>query len=374
MFQFVLRRGRETDVPRSLLTRLDLFKRTPELVDAGRYTIKSDVDSDVFGLFMTRFYGADSDVGVTSENAEQLRALCDELGFTGFDNELRAVLGRGVDLKVRKDLVGVRSRVDRHDVLLEELQRRVLELESQLQEVRALPQRVETVEQRLEATERAVAEVQRRDVSEDIESLKREVRERASAMEISDEVSRLKEAEAPDGREFVYRGAPELDGIIAHLTRECGGNVHEKGVVEVTSIGCLDVNHQPENVVDFWSLSHFCSVDLPNSWIRYNFRGWRVTLTSYSIKSYCWRPGGDHPRSWVLEVSNDGSEGSWTVVDSRENSFDLNDKFVTRNFAVSARPSGAFRFVRLRLTGKNHRGENFLQVCALELFGTLTRE
>ena len=83
---------------------------------------------------------------------------------------------------------------------------------------------------------------------------------------------------------------------------------------------------------------------------------------------------GTHPKSWVLEVSNDGSEGSWTVVDSRENSFDLNDKFVTRNFAVSARPSGAFRFVRLRLTGKNHRGENFLQVCALELFGTLTRE
>ena len=148
MFQFVLRRGRETDVPRSLLTRLDLFKRTPELVDAGRYTIKSDVDSDVFGLFMTRFYGADSDVGVTSENAEQLRDLCDELGFAGCDDEIRSVLGHG-DSKARKELVAVRARVDRHDLLLEKLERRVMELERQLQEVRAVPQRVEAVERRL---------------------------------------------------------------------------------------------------------------------------------------------------------------------------------------------------------------------------------
>ena len=53
MFQFVLKRGRETDVPRCFLTRLDLFRRRPELVNAGRYAIQSDVDFDVFGLFMT---------------------------------------------------------------------------------------------------------------------------------------------------------------------------------------------------------------------------------------------------------------------------------------------------------------------------------
>ena len=64
MFRFVLKRGHETDVPTSLLTRLDLFKRKPELVGAGRYAIKSDVDSDVFGLFMTRLYGGTSNVSL----------------------------------------------------------------------------------------------------------------------------------------------------------------------------------------------------------------------------------------------------------------------------------------------------------------------
>ena len=379
MFRFVLKQGHETDVPRSLLTKLDLFKRKPELVSTGRYAIKSDVGLDVFALFMTRFYGAVSDMGVTLENAIQLQALCEELGFTGFDDELRAVLGRGVDLKVRQDVIGVRSHVARHDVHLEELQRRMFELERQLQELRTLPQRLE---QRLEAMERVLHELQRQNVSKDIEPLRRDVSERASAADVqalSHDVSHLKEAEARPatvsraGSEFMYRGPRELDGIIAHLTRECSGNVHEKGVVVVTASGCLP-GYEPEHVVNFGSLSHFCSQESWNSWIRYNFSGWRVTLTSYSIMSYCWGPGGDHPRWWVLEVSNDGTDGSWVVVDSRENNFDLNDKFVTRNFAISAHPSGAFRFVRFRQTGKNHRGKDFLQICSLELFGTLSRE
>ena len=76
--------------------------------------------------------------------------------------------------------------------------------------------------------------------------------------------------------------------------------------------------------------------------------------------------------SWVLEVSNDGSEGSWEVVDRRENNSDLNGEHLTRNFAVGTRPSGAFRFVRLRLTGKNHFGDDRLYICALELFGALS--
>ena len=100
----------------------------------------------------------------------------------------------------------------------------------------------------------------------------------------------------------------------------------------------------------------------------------RVALTSYSIRSYGSGPGGCHPKSWVLEVSSDGSEGSWTVVDSSENNFDLNNKRVTRNFAIGARLSESFRFVRLRQTGKNHQGNDHLDISALELFGTLSRE
>ena len=455
MFQFALKQGREIDVLRSFLTKLDLFKRKPDLVDTGRYAIKSNVDSDVFVLFMTRLCGATSDARVTPENAEQLLALCDELGFSGFDDELRAVLGRGADMNAG----------------LEELQRRVLELERQLQEVRALPQRVRAVEQRLAAADWVLDDLQRRDASNDVESLRREVMERASAVDVkalsdevsrlqeaeakrdagdmrkdveslrrevrerasaadvralSDEVSRLKEAEAKrakgqtrqsaswaevevpaskattlDRNQFVYDSSKPLDGIIAHLTRECGGNVHKKGVVKVTASSCDGDYGKPEHAVDLTSDWDFYSGDEPNSWICYDFGGQRVTPTSYSIRSKNDGPGSAHPRSWVLEVSNDETDiGSdprrrnlgqflritpdghafhvdgkkWVVVDRRKDNFDLNDRHVTRNFGLSTPPSGAFRFVRLRLTGKNHHGDDYLRIGALELFGALSSQ
>ena len=97
-----------------------------------------------------------------------------------------------------------------------------------------------------------------------------------------------------------------------------------------------------------------------------------MTPTSYSIRSSGYGPGSGHPKSWVLEVSNDGSEDSWKAVDSRKDNNDLNDELLTRNFSLGTPPSGAFRFVRLRQTGENHWGSDILAICALELFGTLS--
>ena len=64
------------------------------------------------------------------------------------------------------------------------------------------------------------------------------------------------------------------------------------------------------------------------------------------------------------------------VVDRREDNFDLNDSRVIRNFTISPRPSGAFRFVRLRRIGQNHGTFTSYRIgiCALELFGALSGE
>ena len=73
---------------------------------------------------------------VTEENAEELQALSEELGFTGFDNEIHAYLDS--DLKVRRDLASLHRRVDRYEAVIEQLQRRVLELERLLQAQRGV--------------------------------------------------------------------------------------------------------------------------------------------------------------------------------------------------------------------------------------------
>ena len=427
--------GREVTVPKIFLAKLRLFESRPDLAARGRYTITSDVDREVVDLFFARVLGDQAEV-VTADNAEKFRALCDELGFAGFEDEIRALLGG--DSKVRRDLVGLQGRVDRHDVIIKELQRRVCALQRELQFQSGVPERVEAVERRVEANrsdvEGAVADARREavDLRKDVARLRstvgeqvnkmsrldvipsiearlnevvRAVREefpkrfraveanlgdarreagalredvalrrseRASGADVaalSKEAARLKEAEAkPSLRasEFHYSGRP-LDGIIAHLTSVCGGNVHEKGIIEVTASSCFSPKTQGR-VVDLETDSSFSSRDEPNSWICYDFKGRRVAPTSYSIRTHS---GDGFPKSWVLEVSNDGGEGSWEVVDRRNDNQDLTDRYVTHNFQISAPTSRSFRFVRLRQTGKSHSGYYFLNINSFEVFGTL---
>ena len=377
MFAFAHPQSGETRVPKIFWNRLGLLQRWPDVAAAGRYTITSDVDREVVDLFFARVMG-DEQAVVTVQNAEQLRALGNELGFTGFDDEIRAVLGG--DSKARKDFVTLRGRVDRHDVIIEELQRRVLELERQ----RGCPEQAENI--RRNDVEREIAEATST-LREDVQQLRSEISGKASAVDVaalSDEVARLKDAEAKHAQggvrevpeqaksEFVYRGPRKLDGIIAYLTRECGGNVHNMGVVKVLASSIWG-GLNPANVVDLWSNSFLCTCSVPGSWICYDFGERRVIPKSYSIRSIPNGTGTDHPRSWVLEVSNDASQRSWTVVDSRDNNGELNGFYVIRNFTIGTRPSEPVRFVRLRLTWANHRGDHNLNISGLELFGVLSR-
>ena len=193
---------------------------------------------------------------------------------------------------------------------------------------------------------------------------------RVAALE--QDVSRLKEGEQRQGTQFIYKPR-ELDGIIAFLTRECGGNVHKKGVVNVTASSCVESGN-PIYGVDLLSDDIFHSGGEPNQWCCYDFKRRRVSLTSYTIRSY--RPGVNHtfhcPLSWVVEVSNDNT--NWQIVDSRENDHSLCAAHVIRNFSVRTVPDGSFRYVRLLQTGYNSSNTNYLVFCAFELFGTLSDE
>ena len=235
-------------------------------------------------------------------------------------------------------------------------------------------------------------------VADDVRQLKEDMRNKASACDVTalrDEMSLLKHVEPrllaqvstieqrlaaiqelqqdlAKRNMFTYDSYRPLKGIIAHLTDACGGNVHKKGVVGVmgSSVFCYG---NPENALDLESDLDFCSHSKPNSWICYDFKDKRVKPTSYSIKSFKGEKGqGGHPKSWVLEGSTDGTEGSWKVIDSRTNNHDLNAKFVIRNFPITPEPRESFRFVRLRQTGMNHAGSHHFILSSLEIFGTLS--
>ena len=74
---------------------------------------------------------------------------------------------------------------------------------------------------------------------------------------------------------LVYDSSKPLDGVIAYLTRECGGNVHDKGIVNVTASSLNPhVNsseYQLKNVVDMGTNTRYWSNNEKNTWICYDF-------------------------------------------------------------------------------------------------------
>jgi hypothetical protein len=151
-----------------------------------------------------------------------------------------------------------------------------------------------------------------------------------------------------------------LSGIISYLTAKCGGNVHDRGVIEITASSVYRTAYS-RNATDLGDNSYFKSQSLPGQWISFGFKPLRIEPTHYAIQT----GSENHLKSWVVEGSGDGV--SWTEIDWRENNSNLNDVTAVKMFVVWR--SGNFGKIRLRQTSPNHAGNNCLVLSAFELFG-----
>jgi hypothetical protein len=69
------------------------------------------------------------------------------------------------------------------------------------------------------------------------------------------------------------------------LTTKCGGNVHDKGVVEITASSVSDIAC-PQNAADLRdAYSYFCSRDEPLQRICFDFKTLRIEPTHYAIET-----------------------------------------------------------------------------------------
>ena len=169
-------------------------------------------------------------------------------------------------------------------------------------------------------------------------------------------------------RYIVYsygKEAGPFDGIMAQLTRDCGGNPHQRGIISITASSsacneCFMVVNRDWK--DEW-LSH----NQANSYLQFDFKSMRVSITGYTLKSgaigYCLL-------SWVLEVSDDGTEDSWVIID-KQSIANPNRAYDVQRYTCSDPVDKLYRFVRLRQTGKNSKSAYNLILSEIEFFGKL---
>jgi hypothetical protein len=162
---------------------------------------------------------------------------------------------------------------------------------------------------------------------------------------------------------FSPKSESSLEGIIAYLTAQRGGNVHDLGIVEIEA-SSRDSPLFEKYTADLRSPIYFQSNNKADQWLMYDFKNLRVKPTHYSIHAHS---NNYYLRSWVLEGSLDKSE--WIELDHQENNTTTSSAHPIGTFPISS--SVECRYVRLRQTGKNARGTDHLILFAFEIFGQL---
>ena len=145
---------------------------------------------------------------------------------------------------------------------------------------------------------------------------------------------------------ILYRGKALIGEIISVFGRQSGWTFRPASVASL-----------PDN-------SYFMSVDKTNQWLCLDFKENRISPNAYTIR-------GDWdalPRSWVIELSNDGLD--WKAVSAVVNSHILGQNDLMASFHLS-KSLGFHTMIRIRQTRRNSDRKNILCIAKLEVFGRL---
>jgi uncharacterized coiled-coil protein SlyX len=362
--------GTRFAVPKGHL--INLFEHHRDLIDATSYEVESSVPLDIFEVFVNSLETG-TKVTVTKENAgaisvlakefylDELLSECSSLQIASVPELIATLSDRITKLELQISsqplaiVAELKESITNHERQLESLDFRISGLEPNLRtELRELKSRSPAPV----STPTPIASISPSPAPHPIPPVRISTPTPVARVPPS---KSLKDLEFPFTKGW-FSSTDPFQGIISYLTRKHGGNVHDKGIVTVTS---KSVSHaEPENtvrnVVDFTCDSKFWSKNEPGQWICCDFQEMRVRPTHYSARAY-------GLRSWVVECSLDGV--NWTEIDRQSDSSILKGSGLVATFAVSN--STECRFIRLTQTGISHTQSNYLVIQGLEFFGTL---
>lgn len=165
--------------------------------------------------------------------------------------------------------------------------------------------------------------------------------------------------------DFPYSVSP-FSGIFAHLTKQFGGNVIDKGVVEAMSSTIRDGDLS--SLVDSSQKNHI-RLDSNKGTIVFDFLTRKIRPTNYTLavpeKGTVW--WGGRPLEWFIEGSNDGI--SYDTID-HQNCENLDDWGRKETFRIQSKLNKFYRYIRIRGEKTNYNN-NRLLLSAVEFFGDL---
>jgi len=158
-----------------------------------------------------------------------------------------------------------------------------------------------------------------------------------------------------------------FSGIFDGLSKKLGRNLADSSDVDVTASSVQGSSYGPKNVLkNDWSTWE--SQNLPNSWIQFDFKERKVSITSYSMND------GNRVKSWKVEGSTD--ESTFEIIDNKVDTTDFqnsnhgnfNDPSRHKNFPVQPN-NKYYRYIRITSTSKNWGNCDYFYLYRVEFFG-----
>lgn len=171
--------------------------------------------------------------------------------------------------------------------------------------------------------------------------------------------------EIKHGISFEFNSNDSFNGINNYLVKESNGNIENKIIITSSK----PRYGKPQNVILFNNEQRYQSNNFDNSFICFDYKENKVIPTNYIIKSAKFNTNSYHPKSWIVEGSNDKSK--WETCDEQNNNSSLNGNNVIHNFVIPNKTNKEYRYIRNRQTQLNWGGDNDLMLENFELYGTL---
>lgn len=172
------------------------------------------------------------------------------------------------------------------------------------------------------------------------------------------------------GKQIQFSGNNEFKGIIYYL-KSLSSNIDD--LLNITS-SSVYLSHYLKYVIQYEnSKVYFASDNIENSWICFEFKSFYIIPKNYTLRSYYCEQNNCHPKSWVIEGSNDN--GDWEQLDQQQNTDVLNGPNIIHTFPIQNSKNTKFKFIRMRQTDINWNpsdcAKNHFVLNNIEFYGNL---